>query len=161
MRTDKAAQLEEIRKLEKKCENGHGSASKIKRKRKRKRGRGARRNDKTGRAIDDRPTVGEKEEMGSCVVSCPYGGRERALDRMGVGTPSVSFADSSGCGARNSLLAYARRISTAAPPYCSLYPPQAALANVPPKGAPRGGATTYIIYTRARVFSPLGKILSL
>ena len=49
-------------------------------------------------------------------------------------TPSVGCADSSGCGARNSLLAYAHRISTAAPPFCSLYPPQAALANVPPKG---------------------------
>lgn len=40
MRTDKAAQLEELRKLEKMCENGHGYASKIKRKRRRKRGRG-------------------------------------------------------------------------------------------------------------------------
>ena len=56
----------------------------------------------------------------------------------GSGTPSVGCADSSGCGARNSLLAYARRISTAAPPYCSLYPPQAAHANVPPQRGSQG-----------------------
>ena len=31
----------------------------------------------------------------------------------------------------NFLFAYAHKISTAAPPYCSLHPPQAALANVP------------------------------
>ena len=35
------------------------------------------------------------------------------------------------CGTRNSLLAYAHRISTAATPFYSLYPPPAALANVP------------------------------
>lgn len=129
MRTDKAAQLEEIRKLEKKCENGHGSASKIKRKRKRKRGRGARRNDKTGRAIDDRPTVGGTEEAGSCVVSCPYGGRERASDRMGVGTPSVGFADSSSKGE-----AKGRRSQTS-----------------PPKGR-QGTAPRHTLYIRVRAY---------
>jgi len=35
------------------------------------------------------------------------------------------------CGAQNLLLAFARQILTAAAPYCSLYPPLAALANVP------------------------------
>ena len=33
------------------------------------------------------------------------------------------------CGAQNLLLAYARQILTAATPYASLYPPQAALGN--------------------------------
>ncbi len=37
----------------------------------------------------------------------------------------------SGCGVQNSLLASAHRILTAAPPFCSLHPPQAALTNVP------------------------------
>ena len=36
-----------------------------------------------------------------------------------------------GHGAQNSLLAYAHRILTAATPFCSLFPPLAALANVP------------------------------
>lgn len=67
MRTDKAAQLEELRKLEKMCENGHGYASKIGRKRKRKRGRG-------------------RKNGGP-------GGKEKAEGRCG-GTLSVSFADS-------------------------------------------------------------------
>ena len=36
------------------------------------------------------------------------------------------------CGARNFLLVFRlRKISTAATPFCSLYPPPAALANVP------------------------------
>ena len=56
MRTDKAAQLEELRKLEKMCENGHGYASKIKRKRRRKRGRG-RKNGGCG---------GKEKEEGRC-----------------------------------------------------------------------------------------------
>ena len=35
------------------------------------------------------------------------------------------------CGARNFLLAFAHKISTAATPFCSLSPPPAAVANVP------------------------------
>ena len=44
---------------------------------------------------------------------------------------SCPTADSSCCGAQNSLLACAHRILTAATPFCSLLPPLAALANVP------------------------------
>ena len=36
------------------------------------------------------------------------------------------------CGARNLLFAFARQISTAATPYCSLYPPPAAKSKRPP-----------------------------
>ena len=42
-----------------------------------------------------------------------------------------AYSGESGCGARNFLLAYAHKISTAAPPFCSLLSPLAALANVP------------------------------
>ena len=35
------------------------------------------------------------------------------------------------CGAQNLLLAYAHQILTAATPFCSLFPPPAAVANVP------------------------------
>ena len=44
---------------------------------------------------------------------------------------SQPAADSSCCGTQNSLLAYAHRILTTATPFCSLFPPLAALANVP------------------------------
>ncbi len=72
MQTDKAAQLEELRKLEKMCENGHGYASKIKRKRRRKRGRG--------------------RKNGGC------GGKEKAEGRCGGGQSlSQPLADSSLC----------------------------------------------------------------
>ena len=38
------------------------------------------------------------------------------------------------CGAQNLLFAFAPQILTAAPPFCSLFLPQAALANVPDAG---------------------------
>ena len=52
--------------------------------------------------------------------------RNNDVTRMEAGSPVMSC-----CGARNSSLAKARRISTAATPFCLLFLPQAALANVP------------------------------
>ena len=63
------------------------------------------------------------------VITCHHAPFGAAVGRhAGLSCPT---GDSSCCGAQNSLLAYAHRILTAATPFCSLFPPLAALANVP------------------------------
>ena len=59
-----------------------------------------------------------------------YFGENTTFSTLSPSVKTFGFA-TSGCGARNFLLAFAHKISTAAPPFCSLHPPQAALANVP------------------------------
>ena len=51
--------------------------------------------------------------------------------RHGLRKPNAAGVWGVGHGAQNSLLAIAHRILTAATPFCSLFPPLAALANVP------------------------------
>ena len=51
--------------------------------------------------------------------------------RHGLRRPNAAGVWGVGHGAQNSLLAYAHRILPAATPFCSLFPPLAALANVP------------------------------
>ena len=74
--------------------------------------------------------------VGRPVYGTPYLGhglrRPNFVPKFGASVKSsCPTADSSCCGAQNSLLACAHRILTAATPFCSLLPPLAALANIP------------------------------
>ena len=66
--------------------------------------------------------------------------------RHGLRKPNAAGVWGVGHGAQNSLLAIAHRILTAATPFCSLFPPLAALANVPASlSAPPALVATFLV----------------